>query len=57
MSPRTGVCVCVCWGGGEYNSEVIMNTTYTLFTVSRFSGQERRGTPHRLNQWQIQTLK
>ena len=49
MSPGTGVCVWV--GGGE----AIRNTT--LFTVSRFSGQERRGTLHRLNQWQIQTFK
>ena len=55
MSPGTGVCVCVCVGGGGYNSEAIRNTT--LFTVLRFSGQERRGTLHRLNQWQIQTFK
>ena len=42
-------------GGVGYNSEAIRNTT--LFTVPRFSGQERRGTLHRLNQWQIQTFR
>ena len=41
----------MCVGGGGYDSDAIRNTT--LFTVSRFSGQERRRTLHRLNQWQI----